>query len=161
MRKIIKKLAKIIIMVIILLLLLVFLFLIYSEFEFYRCWKIKLPGIQISKTIYSSGWQDGDEISIYHYNSKAKMRKMIEINNFEKISPENIANIRNSLINFYNDLSIDEKGVQGKEVYNKNISNEQLLKMNNYYLIKELKKDYIILILDVESKTLYTFLAGY
>ena len=150
---------KRIIVIVILLLVLVVWFLIYNESETYRSWGIKLPGIQISKVIFNSGFQDGNQILVVKYYSTRKIKKMIEINNFETISFENVEDIRNSLIDFYNGLGTNEEGIDGKEVYDASINVEQLLKLNNYYLIKikNQNKSYIILILDMENKKLYTF----
>lgn len=133
--------------------------MIFNTSETYRSWKIKLPGIQIDTVLFSDVFQDGDEISKYTYHNKRKMEKMIELNNFEAISPENISVIKDSLLDFYNRLGTNIKGTNGKEVYDTNIDVEKLLSTNNYYLIKRENQDksYIILILDIEDKTLYTF----
>lgn len=57
------------------------------------------------------------------------------------------------------ELIID--GVQGKMVYNSNINNEDLLSINNYFLIKTKNnnKTYILLILDMKEKKIYSFIS--
>lgn len=152
-----------IILVIVVVILILLGFCIFTikncQIDFFINWHIYLPGAKEEKIIYDSFFREGDTISILTISNHESLKKIKEINNFEAISFENIENLRNNLMDFYNGLSVGEKGINGKEVYDKNINVEHLLSTNNYYLIKKenQNKSYIILILDVEDKKLYTF----
>lgn len=144
--------------IIIFVVLVTFFLITYNKLNLYINWKIYLPGIQRRIVIFDNFFRDGDQISIFKYYNKIKMKAIKDINHFNSISSENIDDIEEKLLDFYNGLSMDTKGIDGKEVYDKNINNEQLLNTDNYYLIKQEDKTYIILILDMKNKRLYTFI---
>ena len=148
---------KKIIVLALVLLILIFL-IVESKSDLYINWEIYLPGIQKRKIIFDDFFQDGDQISIFTYYSQRSIKKTIRENKFKKIFPENITDIQEDLSDFYNGLGTNIKNINGKEIYDKNINIEQLLKSDNYYLIKRKEESYIILILDIESKCLYTFI---
>ncbi len=70
-----------------------------------------------------------------------------------------MSTIQDNLLDFYNGLG-QFKGIDGKEAYDKNIDVKQLLNTNNYYLMKKKNQDksYLILILDMENKKIYSFI---
>lgn len=151
---------KIIVIGIVLVVLVVGFLIINSKIDLYINWKIYLPGIQRRTVVYDDFFRDGDEISVFKYHSKWKMRLIRDINHFNKISSEDIENIRANLTDFYNGLGSNQKGESGKAKYDKNVDINQLLNINNYYLIKRKNnnKSYIILVLDVVDRRLYTFI---
>lgn len=155
-----KRQITIIIVIVILILLGFCIFTIKgSQIDAFINWQIYLPGVKEEKVIYDSFFREGDTISILTISDFKFLKKIKEINNFEAISSENITTIQNDLLNFYNDLG-QLKEINGKEVYDENINVEQLLSTNNYYLIKKKNqnKSYIILILDIEDKKIYSFI---
>lgn len=155
-----KRQITIIIVIVILILLGFCIFTIKgSQIDAFINWQIYLPGVKEEKIIYDSFFREGDTISILTISDFKFLKKIKEINNFEAISSENITTIQNDLLNFYNDLG-QLKEINGKEVYDENINVEQLLSTNNYYLIKKKNqnKSYIILILDIEDKKIYSFI---
>lgn len=133
-------------------------FMTYNKSDLYINWKIYLPGIQRRILLFDDFFQDGDQISVFKYYNKIKMKAIKNINHFNSISSENIDDIEEKLLDFYNRLGTNIEGTNGKEVYDKNIDNEQLLNTDNYYLIKQEDKTYIILVLDMRNKRLYTFI---
>ena len=155
-----KRQITIIIVIVILILLGFCIFTIKgSQIDAFINWQIYLPGVKEEKIIYDSFFREGDTISILTISDFKFLEKIKGINNFEAISSENITTIQNDLLNFYNDLG-QLKEINGKEVYDENINVEQLLSTNNYYLIKKKNqnKSYIILILDIEDKKIYSFI---
>lgn len=151
----------IIIIIILILILLGFCFFTIKscQIDAFINWHIYLPGVKEEKIFYDTFFREGDRISILTISNLDSLKKIKEINNFEAISSKNINIIQDNLLNFYNGLG-EFKEVNGKEVYDKNINIEQLLSTNNYYLIKKKNqnKSYIILILDMENKKLYSFI---
>lgn len=156
-KSIIKK-RKVIIGLITLTILISSFLIINSKLDLYINWKIYLPGIQNRKVVFDNFFQDGEQISIFKYQSKWKMKKIKEINHFNEITLENVKNIREELSNFYNKLGYNQKGEGGQAKYNKYINVNQLLSINNYYLIKRKNESYIILILDMNNRCLYTLI---
>lgn len=147
----------IIILVVFLALILIFVH-VDSKLDLYINWKIYLPGIQRRTVIYDNFFRQGNQISIFKYHSKGKMKLIRDINHFDKISSKNTKEIQTFLSDFYNHLGYNQKGEGGQSKYNKYINTNQLLSTNNYYLLKEKNESYIILILDMENKRLYTFI---
>lgn len=111
------------------------------------------------KIVYDTFFREGDTISVLTISDFNSLKKIKKINNFEAISSENMSTIQNNLLNFYNGLG-QFKEIDGKEAYNQNINTEQLLSTNNYYLMKKKNqnKSFILLILDMENKKIYSFI---
>lgn len=156
--KLIFKKNKIILALIISLTIIISFFVVDSKLDLYINWKIYLPGIQKRTIIFDNFFRDGDQISIFKYHSKEKMKLVRDINHFDKISSKNSEDIKDLLNDFYNKLGYNQKGEGGQSKYNKYVNINKLLSTNNYYLIKKENKSYIILILDMEDKLLYTFI---
>jgi hypothetical protein len=129
--------------------------IINSKLDLYVNWNIYFPGIQRRIVIFDDFFQDGDQISIFKCYSKRNIKKIKNKNGFIKITSENIDEVQENLLNFYNGIS-----TEGKEKYDKNINTNQIvnLESDNYYLIKREEKSYIILILDMRNKRIYTFI---
>ena len=129
------------------------------QIEVFINWHIYLPGVKEEKVIYDSFLRDGDTISILTISNSHFLKKIKEVNNFEAISSKNMSTIQDNLLNFYDSLG-QFKGIDGKEAYDKNIDVKQLLNTNNYYLMKKKNQDksYLILILDMENKKIYSFI---
>lgn len=149
---------KIFIILISLIVLIIGFIHIDSKLDLYINWKIYLPGIQRRTIIYDDFFRTGDQISIFKYYSKWKMKSIRDINHFDRLSPENIDNIRESLLDFYNRLGSNFEKDNGKKNYDESINISQLLNINNYYLIKRKDESYIIMIMDMNAKKLYTFI---
>lgn len=152
--------------IIIVIIVLISIFLIFCFFTLKGCqieafinWHVYLPGVKEEKVIYDSFFRDGDTISILTISNSHFLKKIKEVNNFEAISSENMSTIQDNLLDFYNGLG-QFKGIDGKEAYDKNIDVKQLLNTNNYYLMKKKNQDksYLILILDMENKKIYSFI---
>lgn len=149
---------RIIVIVIVLVMFVVSFFVVNSKLDLYINWKIYLPGIQKRMVVFDNFFRNGDQISVFKYHSKWKMRLISDINHFNKISSKDIENIRANLTVFYNGLGFNQKGESGKAKYDKTVNTNRLLNVDNYYLIKKENGDYIILILDMADKRLYAFI---
>lgn len=144
--------------ILIILVILIGLITIYSKLDLYINWKIYLPGIQRRTVLFDDFFQDGDQISVIKYYNKLKMNAIKKINHFNSISPENMNDIEEKLLDFYDGLGTNINENNSKGVYDEKINNKQLLNTDNYYLIKQKNKSYIILILDMKDKKLYIFI---
>lgn len=151
----------IIVIVVVILILLVFCFFTIKscQIDAFINWHIYLPGVKEEKIVYDTFFREGDTISVLTISDFNSLKKIKKINNFEAISSENMSTIQNNLLNFYNGLG-QFKEIDGKEAYNQNINTEQLLSTNNYYLMKKKNQNesYLILILDMENKKIYSFI---
>jgi len=150
---------KIIRILIILIVLIVCFIHVDSKLDLYINWKIYLPGVQRRTVIYDSFFRTGDQISIFKYYNKGKMKMIRDMNHFDRISPENIYNIQENLLDFYDRLGPNTDKDSGKVKYDENIQIKQLLNINNYYLIKREDESYIIMIMDMNNKKIYAFIS--
>ena len=140
-------------------------FLVVGVFKrvLYANWQIEIPGVYRHEELFVDFFQTGDMIYTFQYHEKmdAEVEKLIRINHFSKITLENVEVVKDYLLDFYDRLGTNIDGVQGKIVYNSNINNEDLLSINNYFLIKTKNnnKTYILLVLDMKEKKIYTFIS--
>lgn len=119
-------------------------------------WHIYLPNIKDEKIIYDTFFGDGDTITILTVGDFNSIEKIIRKNNFQVINTKNIDNINEKIQNFYENLSDD-----GKSSFTSNLDLDNILNLSkeNYYLFKSKNnnRSYIILLLDVNEKVIYSF----
>lgn len=119
-------------------------------------WHIYLPNIKDEKIIYDTFFRDGDTITILTVDDFNSIEKIIRKNNFQVINTKNIDNINEKIQNFYGNLSDD-----GKSSFTSNLDLDNILNLSkeNYYLFKSKNnnRSYLILLLDVNEKVIYSF----
>ncbi len=119
-------------------------------------WHVYLPNIKDEKIIYDTFFGDGDTITILTVDDFNSIEKIIRKNNFQVINTKNIDNINEKIQNFYENLSDD-----GKSSFTNNLDLDNILNLSkeNYYLFKSKNnnRSYLILLLDVNEKVIYSF----
>jgi len=150
----IKKELKIAFIVLIIFLLLTFLFTENIRIGYLIDYGIYFPKPISMNNIYHFEFREGDDFDIWLYE-ESKFNKVISKKDFDLIVDENISDIKNKIIEYYNGLDKEEM-----KLFKEHANIDELVNKNNYYLYKVSKTDnktFKIIIADSASKKLYFF----
>lgn len=125
----------------------------------YANWGVDFCTPKKLESIFMYDYREGEDFLIWSYDDD-KFDKTLSKNKFSLISTENIKRVEQYLSEFYSRLDKKEK-----ELFDKNVEVNSLIKPNNYYLYIDEIKDYIawenrnfvIIIADFETRKMYYF----
>lgn len=107
------------------------------------------------ETVYDIDFNEGEIFYILNYDGSKKINKIIQKNDFKKITNKSLEEVKEILNRYRDDLCEKELGL-----FDKNVEISELVKVGYYYLYLEDEEDdddYTICILFPKEKKIYYF----